>query len=93
MKIVGFGFRPTEVELVDFYLKLKLLDDPRAHVMTEIDLCNVAPWEVPGNNLKLSMDFDQINAVLFLALIFTSILSDSFIVSISDVSEISNTIQ
>jgi len=54
MKIVGFGFRPTEVELVDFYLKHKLLGDRRANVMTEIDLCDVEPWEVPGNNLKLN---------------------------------------
>ncbi|KAL9304198.1 hypothetical protein ACSQ67_021461 [Phaseolus vulgaris] len=59
MKIVGFGFRPTEVELVDFYLKLKLLDDPRAHVMTEIDLCNVAPWEVPVMLAKSVIPFSD----------------------------------
>jgi len=54
MKIVGCGFRPTEVELVDFWLKYKLLDDPRARIMKEIDLCDVEPWEVPGNDLKLN---------------------------------------
>jgi len=47
------GFRPTDEELVDFYLKHRLLgDDPRVRVMTDIDLCDVEPWEVPGNNPK-----------------------------------------
>ncbi|TKY64169.1 NTM 9 [Spatholobus suberectus] len=45
---VGFGFRPTDEELVDYYLRKKLLDDnPRVHVMPVIDLCDVEPWEVP----------------------------------------------
>ena len=48
--IVGLGFRPTEQELVNFYLKHKLLgDDPRVHVIPVIDLCDVEPWNVPGN--------------------------------------------
>ncbi|XP_027907831.1 NAC domain-containing protein 62-like isoform X3 [Vigna unguiculata] len=48
MRIVGLGFRPTDEELVDFYLKHRLLgDDPRVRVMTDIDLCDVEPWEVP----------------------------------------------
>ncbi|KAG4940071.1 hypothetical protein JHK87_043942 [Glycine soja] len=46
--IVGLGFRPTEQELVNFYLKHKLLgDDPRVHVIPVIDLCDVEPWNVP----------------------------------------------
>ncbi|KAG5008993.1 hypothetical protein JHK87_017508 [Glycine soja] len=46
--IVGLGFRPTEEELVDFYLKHMLLgNDPRAHVIPVIDLCDVEPWDVP----------------------------------------------
>ncbi|KAL2336310.1 hypothetical protein Fmac_010756 [Flemingia macrophylla] len=45
---VGIGFRPTDEELVDFYLKHKLLcsDDPRVHVIPVIDLCHVEPWQV-----------------------------------------------
>ncbi|KAL2336318.1 hypothetical protein Fmac_010764 [Flemingia macrophylla] len=47
-KLVGLGFRPTDEELVNYYLKHKLLsDDPRVHVIPEIDLCHVEPWEVP----------------------------------------------
>ena len=85
-EIVGYGFRPTDEELVDFYLKHKLLgDDPRVHVLTHIDLCDVEPWEVPGNNRKPN----EINTVLFLALIFAS----TFIVSNSVVSKIRSTIQ
>lgn len=57
--IVGLGFRPTEEELVDFYLKHMLLgNDPRAHVIPVIDLCDVEPWDVPGNlNTPLSFFF------------------------------------
>ncbi|XP_052723955.1 NAC domain-containing protein 62-like isoform X2 [Vigna angularis] len=48
MEIVGMGFRPTDEELVDFYLKHKLLDDdPLVHVLTDIDLSDVEPWEIP----------------------------------------------
>ncbi|KAL2336317.1 hypothetical protein Fmac_010763 [Flemingia macrophylla] len=47
--LVGIGFRPTDEELVNFYLKHKLLciDDPRVHVIPVIDLCQVEPWQVP----------------------------------------------
>ncbi|KAL2336305.1 hypothetical protein Fmac_010751 [Flemingia macrophylla] len=47
--LVGIGFRPTDEELVNFYLKHKLLrsDDPRVHVIPVIDLCHVEPWQVP----------------------------------------------
>ncbi|XP_027908225.1 NAC domain-containing protein 83-like [Vigna unguiculata] len=47
--VVGFGFRPTEEELVDYYLRHRLLgDDPQVHdVIPDIDLCQVEPWDVP----------------------------------------------
>ncbi|CAJ1950587.1 unnamed protein product [Sphenostylis stenocarpa] len=48
MEIIGFGFRPTEEELVDYYLKHRLIgDDPRVHLIPDIDLCEVEPWDVP----------------------------------------------
>jgi len=48
--IVGYGFRPTDEELVKFYLKHKLLDDdPCVHVILDVDLCEVEPWDVPCN--------------------------------------------
>ncbi|XP_027908501.1 NAC domain-containing protein 35-like isoform X2 [Vigna unguiculata] len=57
-EIVGYGFRPTDEELVDFYLKHKLLgDDPRVHVLTHIDLCDVEPWEVPALLAKSEVQF------------------------------------
>lgn len=47
---VGFRFRPTDEELVNHYLKHKLLgDDFSVHFIPEIDLCKVEPWDVPGN--------------------------------------------
>ncbi|RDX66749.1 NAC domain-containing protein 91, partial [Mucuna pruriens] len=53
MEIVGLGFRPTDEELVDHYLKHKLLrDDPRVHVIHVIDLCDVEPWDVPESAIR-----------------------------------------
>ncbi|CAJ1950591.1 unnamed protein product [Sphenostylis stenocarpa] len=41
-------FRPSEDELVDYYLKHKLLgDDSRVHLIPVIDLCDVEPSDVP----------------------------------------------
>ena len=46
---VGFRFRPTDEELVDYYLKHKLLGDEfPVHILPDIDLCKVEPWDVPG---------------------------------------------
>jgi len=71
--IVGLGFRPTEEELVDFYLKHMLLgNDPRAHVIPVIDLCDVEPWDVPGN-LNTPLSF-------FFLLSLLPLLFDSFLV-------------
>ena len=54
MDIIGYGFRPSEEELVDYYLKHRLLaDDPRVHVIPDINLCKVEPWKVPSNGLTL----------------------------------------
>ncbi|BAT98205.1 Protein NTM1-like 9 [Vigna angularis] len=57
-KIVGVGFRPTEQELVDFYLKHKLLaDDSGVDVIPVIDLCQVEPSDVPGMLAKSRIRF------------------------------------
>ncbi|KAG5107313.1 hypothetical protein JHK84_044220 [Glycine max] len=54
---VGFRFRPTDEELVDYYLKHKLLaDDFPVHIIPEIDLCKVEPWDVPGRSVIKSDD-------------------------------------
>ncbi|CAJ1950593.1 unnamed protein product [Sphenostylis stenocarpa] len=54
---VGFRFRPTDEELVSYYLKHKLLgDDFPVHVIPEIDLCRVEPWDVPAKSVIKSDD-------------------------------------
>ncbi|XP_027334669.1 NAC domain-containing protein 89-like [Abrus precatorius] len=54
---VGFRFRPTDEELVEFYLKHKLLhDDFPVHIIPEIDLCKVEPWDVPAKSVIKSED-------------------------------------
>ncbi|KAK4268971.1 hypothetical protein QN277_022188 [Acacia crassicarpa] len=46
---VGYRFHPTDEELVDHYLRHKLLaDDPSIHnTISEIDICNFEPWDLP----------------------------------------------
>ncbi|KAK7389723.1 hypothetical protein VNO78_25001 [Psophocarpus tetragonolobus] len=73
MDIVGVGFRPTEEELVDFYLKHMLLaDDPRVNIIPVIDLCDVEPWDVPSNpnTLFLHLIFFTFTLVLYSSLFF-----------------------
>ncbi|KAL2625290.1 hypothetical protein AAZX31_07G046500 [Glycine max] len=54
---VGFRFRPTDEELVNYYLKHKLLaDDFPVHIIPEIDLCKVEPWDVPERSVIKSDD-------------------------------------
>ncbi|BAT98206.1 NAC domain-containing protein [Vigna angularis] len=54
---VGFRFRPTDEELVSYYLKHKLLgDDFSVQVIPEIDLCRVEPWDVPAKSVIKSDD-------------------------------------
>ncbi|BAU03779.1 hypothetical protein VIGAN_UM178100 [Vigna angularis var. angularis] len=59
MEIVGYGFRPTDEELVHSHLKPKLLDEELVHVMTDIDLCAVEPWEVPEMLAKSVIPFEN----------------------------------
>lgn len=67
---VGFRFRPTDEELVDYYLKHKLLaDDFPVHIIPEIDLCKVEPWDVPGNaNTKNTSFYHQNHFTVVLTL-------------------------
>ncbi|XP_052723958.1 NAC domain-containing protein 62 [Vigna angularis] len=59
MDVIGFGFRPTEEELVDYYLRHRLLgDDPQVHVIPDIDLCEVEPWDVPMLFGESDVQFD-----------------------------------
>nr|XP_017441890.1 NAC domain-containing protein 96 [Vigna angularis]KOM56972.1 hypothetical protein LR48_Vigan11g000400 [Vigna angularis] len=59
MDVIGFGFRPTEEELVDYYLRHRLLgDDPQVHVIPDINLCEVEPWDVPMLLAESAVPFD-----------------------------------
>jgi hypothetical protein len=45
----GFGFHPTDVELVMYYLKRKVMGK-RLHIeaIAEVDLYKFDPWDLPG---------------------------------------------
>ena len=67
---VGFRFRPTDEELVDYYLKHKLLgDDFLVDIIPDIDLCKVEPGELPGKKKKKttnpSSSCDKVCAFMF----------------------------
>ncbi|KAM2647826.1 hypothetical protein TB1_001029 [Malus domestica] len=55
---VGFRFRPTEEELVHYYLQMKLegMDYIVSDVISEIDICNHEPRDLPGLSLVKSDD-------------------------------------
>ncbi|CAN0877397.1 NAC domain-containing protein 82 [Linum grandiflorum] len=44
----GFRFHPTDVELVKFYLKRKVMGKKLpSHCITELDIYKYAPWDLP----------------------------------------------
>ena len=46
---VGFGFRPTDEELVDHYLNLKIQGmGSHVDIIPVIDVCKKEPWQLPG---------------------------------------------
>ncbi|XP_074567890.1 uncharacterized protein LOC141824488 isoform X2 [Curcuma longa] len=55
----GFRFHPTDVELVGFYLKRKIMGKPfRFEAINEIELYKFAPWDLPGKSQLHSKDLE-----------------------------------
>lgn len=49
IEIVGMRFRPTEEEIIMYYLERKMggLDFP-VHCINEVDVLKYEPWDLPG---------------------------------------------
>lgn len=48
-KLPGFRFRPTDVELIEYYLKRKVKGKKfPSDIIAELDLYKYAPWDLPG---------------------------------------------
>ncbi|RWW69040.1 hypothetical protein BHE74_00023399 [Ensete ventricosum] len=55
----GFRFHPTDVELVWYYLKRKVMGKPfRAEAISEVDLYKFAPWELREKSLLRTRDLE-----------------------------------
>ncbi|KAL9275561.1 NTM1-like 9-like protein [Drosera capensis] len=54
---LGFRFKPTDVELIDHYLRLKINGhEKEVSVIREVDVCKVEPWDLPDLSIIRNPD-------------------------------------
>ncbi|XP_074566858.1 NAC domain-containing protein 82-like [Curcuma longa] len=54
----GFRFHPTDVELVWYYLRRKIMGKPCFEAITEIELYKFAPWDLSDKSQLCSKDLE-----------------------------------
>ncbi|XP_050235696.1 protein NTM1-like 9 [Mercurialis annua] len=57
----GYRFHPSDFELVDHYLRQKMLgNDDEVWQIPEVQVLNFEPWELPQHSITLSSSNDQV---------------------------------
>lgn len=48
-EVVGYRFRPTDEEIITYYLDMKMSGHEFPFpAVKEVDILNYSPWELPG---------------------------------------------